>query len=210
MSTRTTTAGPNRRTVLRTGAALAAVPAAVAIAPSIDVQLREWIVGQDEAIAAVSAAIERLRLGQTDGRRPAASFLFLGPAGVGKTHLAKAAAEVAFGTRDALTRIDMRRATNLSSLVETLRQRPRQVALFDEVDKAQQEALGWLKTLLETGRLADTLGQAADLRESLVLTTSRRVTPSIAFLTGLAQSVTFRPLSPPQRAEVARRMTRAT
>ena len=210
MTTRTTNTGPNRRTMLRTGAALAAAPAAVASAPSIVAQLRGWIVGQDTAITAVSAAIERVRRSQTDGQRPAASFLFLGPAGVGKTHLAKAAAEVAFGTRDALTRIDMRRATDLRSLVDTLRLRARQVALFDEADKAQPEALGWLKSLLQTGRLDDAHGHVADLRDSFAVTTTLRLTASLGFLDELTQSVTFRPLTPAQRAEVARRMSRGT
>src|SRR5690349_19676982 len=100
-----------RRTTLRTGAALAVAPAAlasVAAAPSLEAQLHEWVVGQERAVAAMAEAIRRWRAGLTQPGRPFASFLFLGPNGVGKTHLAKASAALAFGDPAALTRVDAR------------------------------------------------------------------------------------------------------
>jgi ATP-dependent Clp protease ATP-binding subunit ClpA len=195
-----------RRTTLGAGAALVIAPAAVTATPTLEDQLHEWLVAQDAAISAVADAVRRWRGGLTDPQRPMASFLFLGPQGVGKTHLAKAVAALVFGARDALTRIDMRSFDDPGKLIASLRRRPQQVVLFDEVDRAGPDALGWLRQVLDGARLTGADGLAADFRGACVIVTSGETAPS--FVTRVAETVQFLPLTPEQRAEVERRMER--
>ncbi|HEY53406.1 MAG TPA: AAA domain-containing protein, partial [Caldilineae bacterium] len=161
--------------------------------------LHEHIIGQDEAIVAVSDAIRRSRAGLKDPRRPIGSFIFLGPTGVGKTELARVLAEFLFDDPDALLRIDMseyREAHTASRLMgsppgyvgydeggqltEAVRRRPYQVILFDELEKAHQEVWNTLLQILEDGRLTDGHGRAVDFRNTVIIMTtnvgSRRVT----------------------------------
>ncbi len=161
--------------------------------------LHERIIGQDEAIVAVSDAIRRSRAGLKDPRRPIGSFIFLGPTGVGKTELARVLAEFLFDDPEALLRIDMseyREAHTASRLMgsppgyvgydeggqltEAVRRRPYQVILFDELEKAHPEVWNTLLQILEDGRLTDGHGRAVDFRNTIIIMTtnvgSRRVT----------------------------------
>ena len=161
--------------------------------------LHEHIIGQDEAIVAVSDAIRRSRTGLKDPRRPIGSFIFLGPTGVGKTELAKALAHFLFDDPDALLRIDMSEykeshtASRLmgsppgyvgydegGQLTEAVRRRPYQVILFDEIEKAHPEVWNTLLQILEDGRLTDGHGRTVDFRNTVIIMTtnvgSRRVT----------------------------------
>ena len=173
--------------------------------------LHERIIGQDEAIVAVSDAIRRSRAGLKDPRRPIGSFIFLGPTGVGKTELARVLAEFLFDDPEALLRIDMseyREAHTASRLMgsppgyvgydeggqltEAVRRRPYQVILFDELEKAHQEVWNTLLQILEDGRLTDGHGRAVDFRNTIIIMTtnvgSRRVTDTkqIGFLSDQA------------------------
>ena len=199
-----------RRTTLRTGAALAVAPAAVAgtvagtaaALPGLEAQLHDWVVGQETAVSAMAAAIQRWRDGAAQPGRPLASFLFLGPNGVGKTHLARAAASLAFGTPQAFTRVDARRA-DPDALAARLRAHPSQVLLVDEIDKVAAAALRWVRELLSPGRL-----RGADASQALVMLTSVRPAAQLADVAALTERVTFRPLTPIEQAEVQRRMER--
>jgi ATP-dependent Clp protease ATP-binding subunit ClpB len=153
--------------------------------------IHERIIGQDEAVLAVSRAVKTARVGLKDPKRPIGSFLFLGPTGVGKTELAKALAEFLFGSDDALLEIDMSEYMDESSinrligspvgyigsesggqLTERVRNQPYIVVLFDEVEKAHQRILDILLQVLEAGRLTDGLGRVAQFSESLIILTS--------------------------------------
>ncbi|MBF0557850.1 MAG: ATP-dependent chaperone ClpB [Nitrospirae bacterium] len=153
--------------------------------------LRKRVVGQDEAIIAVSNAIRRARAGIQDPNRPIGSFMFLGPTGVGKTELAKALAEFLFDDEAAVIRIDMseyqeRHTTSRligappgyvgyeegGQLTEAVRRRPYSVVLFDEVEKAHPEVFNVLLQLLDDGRLTDGHGRTVDFRNSVVIMTS--------------------------------------
>jgi ATP-dependent Clp protease ATP-binding subunit ClpC len=153
--------------------------------------LHERIVGQDEAIKALSSAVRRARAGLKDPKRPIGSFLFLGPTGVGKTELAKALAEFMFGSEDALLQLDMsefmERHTvsrlvgappgyvgyeDAGQLTETVRRRPFTVVCFDEVEKAHPEAVNMLLQIMEDGQLSDAKGRKVDFRNSIILMTS--------------------------------------
>ncbi len=153
--------------------------------------LHERIVGQDEAINAVADAIRRSRSGLKDPLRPIGSFIFLGSTGVGKTELAKALAEFMFETEDALVRIDMseyRERHSVSRLVgappgyvgydeggqltEAVRRRPYQVILFDEIEKAHPEVWNVLLQVLDDGRLTDGQGHVVDFRNTVIIMTS--------------------------------------
>ena len=157
----------------------------------MDENLRKRVVGQDEAIAAVSNAIRRARAGIQDPNRPIGSFLFLGPTGVGKTELAKALAEFLFDDEAAVIRIDMseyqeRHTTSRligappgyvgyeegGQLTEAVRRRPYSVILFDEVEKAHPEVFNLLLQLLDDGRLTDGHGRTVDFRNAVVIMTS--------------------------------------
>ncbi|MCB0072867.1 MAG: AAA family ATPase, partial [Caldilineaceae bacterium] len=153
--------------------------------------LRQRIVGQDQAIVAVSDAIRRARSGMKDPRRPIGTFLFLGPTGVGKTELAKALAGFLFDDDDALVRIDMseyREPHTVSrlfgappgyvgydqggQLTEQVRRRPYQVVLFDEVEKAHPEVWNSLLQIMDDGRLTDGQGRTVDFRNTVIIMTS--------------------------------------
>jgi ATP-dependent Clp protease ATP-binding subunit ClpC len=154
-------------------------------------RLHEHIIGQDEAIRAISDAIRRARSGLKDPRRPIGSFIFIGPSGVGKTELAKALAEFMFDDEDALVRIDMseyREQHTVSrlfgappgyvgyeeggQLTEAVRRRPYRVILFDEIEKAHPEVWNALLQILDDGRLTDGQGRVVDFRNSVLIMTS--------------------------------------
>ncbi len=153
--------------------------------------LHQRIIGQDEAVAAVSDAIRRARSGLKDPRRPIGSFIFLGSSGVGKTELAKALAWFLFDDEDALLRIDMseyRERHTVSrlfgappgyigyeqggQLTEAVRRRPYRVILFDEIEKAHQDVWNALLQVLDDGRLTDGQGHVVDFRNTVVIMTS--------------------------------------
>jgi len=153
--------------------------------------LHERIVGQDEAVVAVSKAIRRSRAGLKDPRRPSGSFIFLGPTGVGKTELSKALAEFLFGSEDALISIDMSEYMEKHSvsrligsppgyvgfdeggqLTKAVRRRPYSVVLFDEIEKAHPDVFNVLLQILEEGRLTDSQGRKVDFRNTIVIMTS--------------------------------------
>jgi ATP-dependent Clp protease ATP-binding subunit ClpC len=154
-------------------------------------RLHERVIGQDEAIAALSDAIRRARAGLKDPRRPIGSFIFLGPTGVGKTELAKALAAFLFDDEDALVRLDMseyQERHTVSRLVgappgyigydeggqltELVRRRPYRVVLFDEIEKAHPDVFNTLLQILEDGRLTDGQGRTVDFRNTVVIMTS--------------------------------------
>ena len=153
--------------------------------------LHSRIVGQDEAIEAISKAVRRARAGLKDPRRPVGSFIFLGPTGVGKTELTKALAQFMFGTEDALIQIDMsefmERHTvsrlvgappgyvgydDAGQLTEAIRRRPYSIIVFDEVEKAHPDAHNMLLQIMEEGHLTDARGRKVDFRNALVVMTS--------------------------------------
>jgi ATP-dependent Clp protease ATP-binding subunit ClpC len=153
--------------------------------------LAKRVVGQDRAIAAVSDAIRRARTGLHDPRKPLGSFLFRGPSGVGKTELAKALAEVLFGSEAALIRIDLSEYTEphtvsrllgappgyagheeAGQLTEPVRRRPYCVVLFDEVEKAHPDVASILLQILDDGRVTDAKGRAIDFRHALIVLTT--------------------------------------
>ncbi len=153
--------------------------------------LHKRVVGQDEAIEAVSDAIRRSRAGLSESSRPIATFLFLGPTGVGKTELAKALAWVIFGDDDALTRLDMSEYMdrfNVSRLVgappgyvgyeeggqltEAVRRRPYSVVLLDEIEKAHPDVYNILLQVLDDGRLTDSKGRVVDFTNTVIIATS--------------------------------------
>lgn len=154
-------------------------------------QLRARVVGQDEALEAVSDAVRRSRAGLSDPNRPIGSFLFLGPTGVGKTELTKALAELMFTDESAVTRLDMSEYMEKHSvsrmigappgyvgydeggaLTEAVRRRPYQVILFDEVEKAHPDVFNVLLQVLDDGRLTDGQGRTVDFRNCLLIMTS--------------------------------------
>jgi ATP-dependent Clp protease ATP-binding subunit ClpB len=153
--------------------------------------LRERVVGQEEALQAVSDAVRRARAGLQDAGRPIGSFLFLGPTGVGKTELTKALAEFLFDDESAITRLDMSEYMEKHSvsrmigappgyvgydeggaLTEAVRRRPYQVVLFDEVEKAHPDVFNVLLQVLDDGRLTDGQGRTVDFRNTLIIMTS--------------------------------------
>jgi ATP-dependent Clp protease ATP-binding subunit ClpB len=153
--------------------------------------VKRRVIGQDEAIVAVSNAIRRARAGLQDPNRPIGSFLFLGPTGVGKTELARALAEFLFDDEGAMLRIDMSEFMEKhsvarligappgyvgyeegGSLTEAVRRRPYQVILFDEVEKAHPDVFNVLLQVLDDGRLTDGQGRTVDFRNTLIVLTS--------------------------------------
>ena len=154
-------------------------------------ELGKHIIGQDEAIVAISKAVRRARAGLKDPRRPIGSFIFLGPTGVGKTELTKALARFMFGSEDALIQLDMSEFMerhNVSRLVgappgyvgyeeagqltEAIRRRPYSIIVFDEVEKAHPEAHNMLLQIMEEGHLSDARGHKVDFRNALIVMTS--------------------------------------
>jgi ATP-dependent Clp protease ATP-binding subunit ClpB len=153
--------------------------------------LHHRVVGQDEAVAAVSNAVRRARAGLQDSNRPIGTFIFLGPTGVGKTELARALAEFLFDTEEAMVRIDMseyQERHTVSRLIgappgyvgydeggqltEAVRRRPYSVVLFDEIEKAHTEVFNALLQLLDEGRLTDGHGRTVDFTNTIVIMTS--------------------------------------
>ncbi len=157
----------------------------------IEEALKKWVVGQDDAIKTISKAIRRSRTGLKDPNRPIGSFMFLGPTGVGKTHLAKVLAEYLFERKDALVRIDMSEYMEKFSvsrlvgsppgyvgyeeggqLTEKVRRHPYSVVLFDELEKAHPDVFNILLQVLDEGQLTDSLGRKVDFRNTILIMTS--------------------------------------
>ena len=153
--------------------------------------LHERVIGQDEAVTALSKAIRRSRSGLKDPKRPGGSFIFLGPSGVGKTELSKALAEFLFNSEDALISFDMSEYMEKHSvsrlvgsppgyvgydeggqLTTAVRQRPYSVVLFDEIEKAHPDVFNILLQILEEGRLTDSQGRVVDFRNTVIIMTS--------------------------------------
>ena len=165
----------------------------------LEENLRERVVGQDEAVAAVANAMRRARAGLQDPDRPLGSFIFLGPTGVGKTELARALAALLFDAEDAIVRIDMSEYQEqhavsrfigappgyvghekAGQLTEAVRRRPYAVVLFDEIEKAHPEVLNVMLQLLDDGRLTDGKGRTVDFRNVVVIMTSNLGSRQIA------------------------------
>ncbi|HOV24865.1 MAG TPA: ATP-dependent Clp protease ATP-binding subunit [Pseudobacteroides sp.] len=153
--------------------------------------LHQRVIGQEEAVKAVSKAIRRGRVGLKDPKRPVGSFIFLGPTGVGKTELCKALAEALFGEENSIVRIDMSEYMEKHSvsrlvgsppgyvgydeggqLTEKVRRKPYSVVLFDEVEKAHPDVFNILLQILEDGRLTDSQGRTVDFRNTVIIMTS--------------------------------------
>ena len=166
---------------------------------NLEEKLHERLVGQDDAVVALSNAIRRQRSGVSDPKRPVGTFIFLGPTGVGKTELARALAESLFDDEDNLVRIDMSEymdkgsATRLigappgyvgyddaGQLTEAVRKRPFRVILFDEIEKAHPDVMNLLLQLLDDGRLTDGHGRTVNFRNSVIIMTSNLGSSHIA------------------------------
>jgi len=158
---------------------------------NLEKKFQQRVVGQDEAVLAVSQAIRRGRVGLTDPNRPTASFLFLGPTGVGKTELAKAIAEYVFGDEEAIIRIDMSEYMESHSvakligsppgyigfeeggqLTERIRRQPYSIILFDEIEKAHPDVVNIMLQMLDDGRLTDAKGRTVDFKNTVIVMTS--------------------------------------
>jgi ATP-dependent Clp protease ATP-binding subunit ClpB len=154
-------------------------------------RIKERVIGQEEAILAVSNAVRRARSGLQDPNRPVGSFIFMGPTGVGKTELAKALAEFLFDDEQAMIRVDMSEYMEKHSvsrligappgyvgyeeggyLTEAVRRRPYSVVLFDEIEKAHPEVFNALLQILDDGRMTDGQGRTVDFKNTLVIMTS--------------------------------------
>jgi ATP-dependent Clp protease ATP-binding subunit ClpB len=170
---------------------------------SMEDELHARVVGQDEAVVAVSSAIRRSRAGLADPARPNGSFLFLGPTGVGKTELTKALAEFLFDTEEALIRVDMSEFMEKHSvarligappgyvgyeeggyLTEAVRRRPYSVVLLDEIEKAHPDVFNVLLQVLDDGRLTDGHGRTVDFRNTVIIMTSNLGSEQIQELAG--------------------------
>lgn len=158
---------------------------------NMEEELHDSIVGQEEAIEAISKAVRRARAGMKDPRRPIGSFIFLGPTGVGKTELTKALARFLFGSEEALIHLDMSEFMERHSvsrlvgappgyvgyeeagqLTEALRRRPYSIVVFDEIEKAHPEAHNMLLQIMEEGHLTDARGHKVDFRNAIIVMTS--------------------------------------
>ena len=157
----------------------------------LESELHKRVVGQEEAVTAVSRAIKRSRVGLKDPKRPMGSFLFLGPTGVGKTELSKALADIVFGSEDALIRVDMSEYMEKHSvskmigsppgyvgfeeggqLSEKVRTNPYSVVLFDEIEKAHSDVFNILLQVLDDGQLTDSQGRKVDFKNTIIIMTS--------------------------------------
>ncbi|PYL14671.1 MAG: NDP-hexose 4-ketoreductase, partial [Verrucomicrobia bacterium] len=158
---------------------------------AMESELKLRVIGQDEAVTAISKALRRSRADLKDPKRPIGSFVFLGPTGVGKTYLARTLAEFMFGDSDALIQIDMSEymekftASRLigsppgyvgyeegGQLSEAVRRRPYSVVLFDEIEKAHPDVMHLLLQILEDGKITDSLGRKIDFRNTIIIMTS--------------------------------------
>ncbi|MBR6959589.1 MAG: ATP-dependent Clp protease ATP-binding subunit [Clostridiales bacterium] len=159
---------------------------------NLEAELKKRVIGQDEAVTAVAKAIRRSRLGLKDPTKPSGSFIFLGTTGVGKTELAKALAEVMFGTEDALIRVDMSEymeKNDVSKLIgappgyvgydegggqltDKVRSHPYSVILFDEIEKAHMDVFNTMLQVLDDGRLTDSHGRTVDFKNTIIIMTS--------------------------------------
>ena len=195
----------------------------------LEEELHRRVIGQDEAISAVSDAVRRSRAGLQDPKRPIASFIFLGTTGVGKTELAKALAEYLFNDETMMTRIDMSEYQEKYSvsrligappgyvgydeggqLTEAVRRKPYSVVLFDEIEKAHPDVFNILLQVLDDGRLTDNKGRTANFKNTIIIMTSNlkqeqlRQVMRPEFLNRIDETITFTPLDKKQIAEIVR------
>ncbi len=196
---------------------------------NLEQELHRRVIGQDEAITAVSDAVRRSRAGLQDPKRPIASFIFLGTTGVGKTELAKALAEYLFNDETMMTRIDMseyQEKHTVSRLIgappgyvgydeggqltEAVRRKPYSVLLFDEIEKAHPDVFNILLQVLDDGRLTDNKGRTANFKNTIIIMTSNatreqlRMTMRPEFLNRIDEIITFQQLTQEQIADVVR------
>ena len=197
---------------------------------NIEDELRKRVVGQDEALSVVARAIRRSRAGLSDPRRPSGSFMFLGPTGVGKTEVAKALAEYLFNDDTAMTRIDMSEYMEPHSvarligappgyvgyeqggeLTESVRRRPYQVLLFDEIEKAHPDVFNVFLQILDDGRLTDGQGRIVNFTNTIIIMTSNL--PDMAsvrkqfrpeFINRIDEIVFFNPLGKDVMADIVK------
>ena len=195
----------------------------------LEEELHRRVIGQDEAISAVSDAVRRSRAGLQDPKRPIASLIFLGTTGVGKTELAKALAEYLFNDETMMTRIDMseyQEKHTVSRLIgappgyvgydeggqltEAVRRKPYSVVLFDEIEKAHPDVFNILLQVLDDGRLTDNKGRTANFKNTIIIMTSNatreqlRMTMRPEFLNRIDEIITFQQLTEAQIADVVR------
>ena len=195
----------------------------------LEEELHKRVIGQEEAITAVSDAVRRSRAGLQDPKRPIASFIFLGTTGVGKTELAKTLAEYLFNDETMMTRIDMSEYQEKYSvsrligappgyvgydeggqLTEAVRRKPYSVVLFDEIEKAHPDVFNILLQVLDDGRLTDNKGRTANFKNTIIIMTSNatreqlRSTMRPEFLNRIDEIITFTPLTKEQIADVVR------
>jgi ATP-dependent Clp protease ATP-binding subunit ClpB len=193
----------------------------------LEEELHKRVIGQDEAITAVSDAVRRSRAGLQDPKRPIASFIFLGTTGVGKTELAKALAEYLFNDESMMTRIDMSEyqekfsVTRLigappgyvgydegGQLTEAVRRKPYSVVLFDEIEKAHPDVFNTLLQVLDDGRLTDNKGRVVNFKNTIIIMTSNASREALKstfrpeFLNRIDDIITFQPLTKEQIADV--------
>ena len=195
----------------------------------LESELHQRVIGQDEAITAVSDAVRRSRAGLQDPKRPIASFIFLGTTGVGKTELAKTLADYLFNDETMMTRIDMSEYQEKYSvsrligappgyvgydeggqLTEAVRRKPYSVVLFDEIEKAHPDVFNILLQVLDDGRLTDNKGRTANFKNTIIIMTSNatreqlKATMRPEFLNRIDEIITFTPLTKEQIADVVR------